>query len=115
MTDAQALDIVIHISSTIILVEAIALIIIISRMYKKLPKPSKLPFFMTALVSSGVAIFALASIFGWFPIRASPETISVVRSIIMLLMGLPIWIILAMYNVKCIDCPLGREKPGDES
>lgn len=113
MTDAQALDLVIHVSSTVIFVEAVVTIILVIRLYNRLPKPSRIPIVISGIVAVLAAIFAVSSATGIMPIVASPETISAVRALIMLLMGLPIWIILAMYDGRCLDCPIGRKIPDD--
>ena len=109
MTEAQTLIFVIRITSIIIVIETIAVITMIVRMYKTLPRVSLLPLFMTAIVSILVGFYATLTGFGIWPIMANAIGVSTIRSLIMLLMGLPIWVMLAMYDAHCRDCPLRKE------
>ena len=105
MNDAEILNLVVKVTSTIILIEAIVLITVIIKIRKKLPRASMYPLVVTIIVSIFAGLFAISTAFNIMPLAIIPETISTVRSLIMLLMGIPIWIILAMYNVQCGDYP----------
>lgn len=112
MADNDALEFVVTVTSLIIFAEAVGTVVLVWRMRKKVPRPSRLPLIMTAVVAVLVAIFALATDTGLLPVSVNPINVSIVRSLIALLMGLPIWVMLAMYDVRCDDCPIiGRLPP----
>jgi hypothetical protein len=90
-------------TGVIMIIEAIITVYLVVKLSKSIPRPSLIPLSLMALVIVAAAFWSLLVILG-LATAASEFGFYVVRSIMVVLMALPSWVMLALSG-PCSTCP----------
>lgn len=101
------LTFVVLVTSFILTIEFLATIWLGFNLIKKLPRVSAPPIVLSCLVSLLVFIYTWTSLIHMETLVFEPlKWVIFTRTMVMLLMGSPVWIMLAVSNVPCKECML---------
>jgi hypothetical protein len=107
---------VLTITDIVLIVESVVTVWLLIYMIGNLNRVSRLPLFITMGVTILIGGYSLLSLLGITTLYDYTVSILTVRSLIILLMGMPSWILLATYRTNCGSCQVRkriREKYGE--
>lgn len=100
------LKLVVDVTTFILSIEFLATVWFGWKLIKSLPRVSALPIVMTCLISGVIFIYTWLTFFGPVKVVIPLNWVIFTRSMIMLLMGCPVWVMMAVLNVPCKECTL---------
>jgi hypothetical protein len=108
----STVEIVSIITGTIMIVEAVITVWLVNGLSKHIPKASLVPLVFMTVVVVLTALWSAMVMFGWVA-PASELGFYVVRSLLVVLVGLPSWVMLALSG-PCTTCPYFPPNIGKE-